>query len=64
MSSSPEEGFDELHGLYERFVREAIDENPDFFNTHKDGDDVASTFWFWMENFVMRDLGKVLYDGS
>ena len=60
--STPEEGFETIQELYERFVREALDENTEFFNEHKDGDDVASTFWFWMENFVVRDLGKVLHD--
>lgn len=62
MVSTPEEGFECLQELFERFVREALDENENFFLEHKDGDDVASTFWFWMENFIIRDLGKVLND--
>ena len=62
MASTPEESFDVLLELFERFVRDALDENPEFFNEHKDGEDVCSTFWFWLENFVMRDIGRVLND--
>tara|TARA_Y100000361_G_scaffold154248_1_gene179048 strand:+ start:8044 stop:8232 length:189 start_codon:yes stop_codon:yes gene_type:complete len=62
MTSSPDEGFEVVQGLYEEFVRSALEENPAFFLEHTDGNDVASTFWFWMENFVVRDLGQVMLE--
>lgn len=58
--ANPEVGFEVIQRLWEEFVRSAIEENPAFFLEHKNGEDVASTFWFWMENFVLRDLGNVI----
>tara|TARA_Y100000593_G_scaffold24285_3_gene48359 strand:- start:1495 stop:1686 length:192 start_codon:yes stop_codon:yes gene_type:complete len=62
MATTPDEGKMKLEELWDQFVREAMIENPDFFLDHKDASDSVSTFWFWLEQFALRDIGRPLME--
>jgi len=63
--TTDEEAKKVLLAKWDEFVEEAkseCEEGEDFFADHKDADDIVSTFWFWLENWIAKDVGRVWID--